>query len=181
MKYKIALFSLIIIGITFIGSYLLLKNVVLILPKEVIKICNGGPSQDDKRKTELFYKTVKKINNKIVIAELLAKVGLNIGYDYLSNIIKNIIHSGNTEYTFRKTYETLGYLGRIDKRAINLLISEFNPQEDPTRAIDVLRALIISKNPEAVFKIKKLALQKLEGYLSTEEKNFLKNCRGLTF
>jgi hypothetical protein len=176
MKSKLAAFILVILLLC-IGSVigkLYLEKIHLRLSQEAIDICNMGPGlENEVERAERFWKKVKEINDKVEIAVFFARQRSSIGYGFLSSIIGKLTFCGNTEYTFSKAYETLGYLGRFDQRAADLLISEFKPEEDPTRAIDILRALIISENRTAILKIKDMALRRLGGYLSDEEKGKL--------
>jgi len=176
MKSKPAAFilAILLLCIGLVIGKLYLEKICLRLSQEAIDICNTGPGlKTEIERTERFWKKVKEINDKVEIASFFARQRSSIGYGFLSSIIGKLIFSGNTEYAFSKAYEALGYLGRFDQRAADLLISEFKPEEDPTRAIDVLRALIISENRTAILKIKDLALRKLGDYLSDEEKGKL--------
>jgi len=157
-----------IIGKVYLGKiYFCLSN-------ETVNVCNFGPGFiNEGEKTGQYWEEIQHINDKIETAKFFAQLRSRIGYECLSGIISRIVFCGNMEYTFSKAYEALGYLGRFDSRSANLLVMEFKPEEDPTRAIDVMRALIISENHTAIIKIKDLALCKLRGYLSSDEREKL--------
>ena len=175
MKLKPTVFILIaLLCIVVIIGRVYLEKIYLCLSNETVSVCNLGPGfmNEDEKKVQ-YWEEIQRINDKIEIAKFFAQLRSRIGYEYLSGIISRIVFCGNMEYTFSKAYEALGYLGRFDSRSANLLVMEFKPEEDPTRAIDVMRALIISENHTAIIKIKDLALCKLRGYLSSDEREKL--------
>jgi len=165
MKLKtriILIVSLIVIG-TFFSSYYILESNLSQAGKLIVEFENEfarleGLTPRAERILYDFHKIIK-------IAEYLAKIKIAKGYEPLEKIVKNLSYREETEMIYEEAYEALGYLGRFEQKAVDLLISEFNPNADPVRAMNVLVGLNLAGCSEIVAG----SIEKMKPFMSQEE------------
>lgn len=104
----------------------------------------------------------------IKTAKFLGHFRFGRGYDALEKIVRNLTYREETEMVYKNVYEALGYIGRFDERALKLLLSEFNPEADPVRAMNVLVGIKLTGNSEV---LSKCVSQIVPNYMSSGEVN----------
>lgn len=95
-------------------------------------------------------KMLYELDRIIEATKLLARAGIGRGYESMERIVNDLPYCEETENIYEKAYAALGYLGRFDKRAPGLLLSEFNPQTDPIRAMNVLAGIKLTRNHQVL-------------------------------